>query len=592
MPDNINAWDEEYDVVVVGSGAGGLTAAICAHDLGLKALVVEKSDLYGGTSAISGGGIWIPDNYQIPGLGAEDSEEKALGYIRRVIGAVPDDGRLETYVANGKKMVKYLEDNTQVKFLAQPAYTDYYPEVEGGMPGYRSMDPAPYHAGKLGEEFNRLRPPTSATLMMGRMSMSMKDARVMLTRSPGYIKALMKTMWRYWSDLPWRFKSSRDRYLTLGSALLAALRASMVDRNMALWLNAPMKKLIDDDGNVVGLEVEKDGRSVKVKAKNGVIIAAGGFEHSQEMREKYHPQPSRKEWSATPAGNNTGDGIQAGLSLGAEVASMDLAWWSPTSQAPGSPQATVMFIERALPGSIMVNSAGRRFVNEAGPYDAIGYAMYEADKEEGATAVPCWFIFDTTYRKNYPCGPMLPGYASPDKALPKSLKDNYFFRENSIAELAERIGVDRNGLVNTVEQYNQHAREGEDPEFHKGESLFDRYYGDDNVKPNPCVGPVEKGPFYAVKVNVGDIGTKGGLYTDVNARVLRKDGQPIEGLYSIGNSMASPMMQVYPGAGSTIGPAMTFGYLAANFMKDHPVQTSVQASVLESSKEMNDAVEA
>ena len=349
-----------------------------------------------------------------------------------------------------------------------------------------------------------------------------------------------------------------------------------------------MKELINDGGRVVGLEVEKGGRSVKIKAKNGVIIAAGGFEHNQEMREKYHPQPSNKEWSATPAGNNTGDGIQAGQALGAEVASMDLAWWAPTSRVPGGEQSTVMFIERALPGSIMVNSAGRRFVNEAGPYDAIGYAMYEADKEEGATAVPCWFIFDASYRHKYPCGLMLPGYVNPDKALPKNLKDSYFFRENSIAELAERIGVDKDGLVNTVEQYNRHAREGKDPEFHKGESLFDRYYGDNNVTPNPCVGPVEKGPFYAVQVNAGDIGTKGGLCTDVNARVLKTDGEAIEGLYSIGNSMASPMMQVYPGAGSTIGPAMTFGYLAANYMKDNPVRTRVQ----ESNKEKSDAIEA
>lgn len=586
------AWDETVDVVVVGSGAGALTAALRSHDLGMKVLVVEKSDVYGGTSAISGGGIWIPDNHQISRLGGEDSEEKAVGYIKNIIGHDPADGRIEAFVANAKKMLKYLEDNTRVRYESQPAYADYYPEAEGGLPGYRSMDPLPFDGKKLGDEFDTLRPTTRATLMLGRISMDMKQARVMLTRSPGFLPTTLKVMWRYWTDIPWRFKSSRDRLLMLGNALVGSLRASMIDRNIPLWLNSPMKRLITEGHRVIGIEVEKEGEPLFLKAEKGVILAAGGFEQNQEMREQYLPQPTQREWSATPAGQNTGDAIRAGMEQGADTAYMEHAWWAPSTLPPGAVQSQVLFVERALPGSIMVNSAGKRFCNEAEPYNDIGYDMFRANQKKGVTAAPCWFIFDAQFRSRYPTGPMLPGYAAPDSRLPKHLKkDEYYFREDTIEALAEKIGVDIEGLAETVEQYNANARQGQDPDFNKGKSLFDRYYGDPSNKPNPCNGPLEKGPFYAIKINAGDIGTKGGLKTDVDARVLDKQGQPIAGLYATGNTSASPLAQTYPGAGATLGPAMTFGYLAANHIKN--LQTSTQIKVQKNKqKESGNAVEA
>nr|MDT0252462.1 FAD-binding protein [Endozoicomonas sp.] len=385
----------------------------------------------------------------------------------------------------------------------------------------------------------------------------------------GFLLTNMKIMGRYYGDVFWRFKSKRDRYLTLGNALIAALRASMLDRNISLWLNSPMESLIEENGQVIGIVVNRDGKRLRVKARKGVIIGAGGFESNQAMREQYHPQPSQALWSAAPEGINTGDGIQAGQELGAATALMEHSWWAPTSHVEGETRSRAMFVERALPNCILVNKAGKRFINEAAPYNDFGDGMY------GTESVPCWFVFDAQFRHKYPCGALLPGYAVPDKAVSRRYKD-YYQKAATLKELAENIGVDVEGLQETVTKYNQYSVEGSDPEFGKGDSLFDRYYGDPNVTPNPCLGPLEKGPFYAVKINIGDIGTKGGLVTNVDGQVLREDGEAIPGLYAIGNTSASVMKQTYPGAGSTIGPAMTFGYLSAN----HIAQRQVDARIV------------
>jgi 3-oxosteroid 1-dehydrogenase len=560
MSANSPKWDQNCDVLVVGSGAGAMAAALRAHDLGLKVLVVEKSDRFGGTSAISGGGIWIPCNHRIAALGGEDTAEEAIAYIRAVTHGEIDDGRIEAYVEHGHRAIQYLEKNSRVRFEAQTAYADYYPEVPGGKPGYRSMDPAPFDARELGEDFMRLREPSPGTLMLGRMTMTMKEARVLLCRGPGWIGLTMKVLWRYWRDLGWRLRSRRDRFLTLGNALVAALRASLKDRDVPLQLECRLEKLVEEGGRIVGAELLHQGRTLRVETRCGVILGAGGFERNQAMRAQYHPEPSRSDWSATPP-FNTGDAIRAGQALGAHTALMDHSWWAPTTHVEGEEKQRALFVERNLPGCIMVNSAGERFVNEGAPYTDIVYAMY-ASNREGATSVPCWLIFDADYRHKYPCGALLPGYAMPDSRLPSHLK-SYFHKSDSLVELARAIGVNEAGLMRTVERFNPMAVAGSDLDFHKGDSLFDRYYGDPTVTPNPCLAPLVKPPFYAVKVDAGDIGTKGGLLTDVHARVLREDGAPITGLYAIGNSAASMMGRTYPGAGSTIGPAMVFGFRAA-----------------------------
>lgn len=569
-------WDMECDVLVVGSGAGGMTAALRARDLGLDVLLVEKSDRYGGTTAVSGGGIWIPCNHRIAALGGQDSAQEAIRYIRTVSHDLVDDGRVEAYVEHGRRMVEYLEGNSRVRFEAQAEYADYYPEVPGGKPGYRSMDPLPFDARELGEEFARMREPSPGTLMMGRVAMTMKEARVLLCRGPGWVGLTMRILWRYWRDLPARLSSPRDRFLTLGNALIAALRRSLLDRQVPLWLNTSLQELIEEDGRVIGAVLQREGRPVRIHARGGVVIAAGGFERNQAMRSQYHPQPSNTQWTATPP-YNTGDGIRAGQQLGAATALMEHSWWAPSTHVAGEEKARVLFVERNLPGCVMVDSAGQRFVNEGAPYTDIVYAMYAHDSEQ-ARSVPCWMIFDAEFRRKYPCGALLPGYAQPDSRVPKHLQ-GYYHKADSIQALAGEIGVDAAGLARTLERFNRYAVLGQDPDFHKGESLFDRYYGDPHVQPNPCLAPLLKAPFYAVKIDAGDIGTKGGLLTDVHARVLREDGSAIDGLYAIGNSAASMMGATYPGAGSTIGPAMTFGFLAAEHIQQQAGQTRAQPEV-------------
>jgi 3-oxosteroid 1-dehydrogenase len=564
-------------VLVVGSGAGAMTAALRAHDLGLNVLLLEKSAEYGGTSAVSGGGIWIPNNHRIAALGGTDSVEEAIRYLKAVTYGEIDDGRIEAYVEHGREMVEYLEQRSQVRFEAQPSYADYYPEMEGGKSGYRSMDPQPFDAAELGEEFLRMRPPSPGTLMMGRMAMTMKEARVLLCRGPGWLGLTLRVIWRYWRDREGRRLSRRDRFLTLGNALIGALRASLLDRALPLWLNCALEELIVEEGRVSGVLASREGRPLRIKARHGVILAAGGFERNQAMREQYLPQPSQSTWSATPP-NNTGDAIRAGQAIGANTGLMGHSWGAPTTHVAGEEKQRALFVERTLPGCVLVNSAGQRFVNEAAPYTDIVYAMY-ANNREGAVSVPCWMVFDAEFRRKYPCGALLPGYAQPDWQLPKHLR-GYFHKAPSLEALAGQIGVDPAGLARSVERFNAMAVQGRDEDFHKGESLFDRYYGDPNVQPNPCLAPLHKGPFYAVRIDAGDIGTKGGLLTDVHARVLHVDGQPITGLYAIGNSAASMMGRTYPGAGSTIGPAMTFGYLAANHIQSCR-STAVSAAQLQ-----------
>lgn len=561
MNDAVIRWDECCDVLVIGSGAGGMTAALRARDLGLDTLLIEKSDEYGGTSAVSGGGIWIPCNHRIRALGGEDSAAEAIAYIRAVTRGEIDDGRIEAYVAHGREMVEYLELHSHVRFEAQPQYADYYPEVPGGKSGYRSMDPLPFDAALLGGEFLRMRAPSPGTLMMGRMAMTMKEARVLLCRGKGWLGLTLRVLWRYWRDREGRKLSRRDRFLTLGNALVGGLRCSLLERNVPLWLNCALEELIIEGERIAGVRVRRDGQSITIKASHGVIVAAGGFERNQAMRDAYLPQPSQAQWSATPP-HNTGDGIRAGQAVGAQTALMGHSWWAPTTHVQGEEKQRALFVERTLPGCILVDAAGQRFVNEAAPYTDIVYAMYAHDRE-GACSVPCWMVFDARFRSKYPCGALLPGYAQPDWQVPAHLR-GYYHKAPSLAALAAQIGVDGAGLERTVTRFNGMAAEGRDADFGKGESLFDRYYGDPGVQPNPCLAPLLKAPFYAVRVDAGDIGTKGGLLTNVHAQVLHADGQAIPGLYAIGNSAASMMGRTYPGAGSTIGPAMTFGYLAAN----------------------------
>lgn len=547
-------WDHEVDFLIVGSGSGAMTAALTAYDRGAKPLLIEKTDRYGGSSAMSGGGLWVPCNHLMDSVGIKDNPEDAWTYLKGTVGDVVPEDRLRAYLKHSPEMVKYLMDHTQVHFVALPEYADYYPNVAGSRPGGRCIEPDSFHAGCLGDEFLRLREQNVQMLIMNRIFMTVLEARILLTKAPGANALTMKLMGRYWFDLPWRFKSKRDRNLAMGNALIGMLRRSMMDRGIPLWLNTPAKELVVEGGRVVGVVAEKEGRPMRIGASKGVLLASGGFEGSQEMREKYLPKPTKVEWSCANK-KNTGDGINMGLKVGAAIDLMDDGWWGPSTLVPGEEHARILVIEKSLPGGIIVNKKGERFVNEASAYIDVVNAMY-AKNLPGAESVPAYLIFDATFLKKYPVGPLLPGGKWP--RIP-----NYLVQSDTIEGLAAQVGIDAAGLKATVTKFNGYAQTGKDPDFNRGETVFDKYYGDANVKPNPCLGPIEKPPFYCLITYPGELGTKGGLKADARARVLNEAGQPIPGLYATGNTSAAAMGRTYPGAGATIGPSMTFGYIAA-----------------------------
>ncbi|MES2262801.1 MAG: FAD-dependent oxidoreductase [Pseudomonadota bacterium] len=553
----------EADVIVVGSGGGAMLAACRAADNGLSVLVVEKCGLYGGTTAISGGGIWIPCNHLGEAAGASDNLEQALTYVRACVGPNMSEPRVRAYLQAGPRLVRYLHDKTQVRFTALPNYADYFQHNPGAKPGFRSLDPAPFDAARLGDELALQRPPLAATLIAGRLSMTQIEARTILGKHPGWMLTLARIGLTYLFDLGWRRRTSGDRRLTLGAALMASLRASLQDRGVPLLLNTPLTELTYKDGRVTGVLVERNGEIVRLTARKGVILAAGGFEWNQQMREQYLPQPTRAEWSVTPPHANTGDAIRAGQAVGAKLDLMGYMWGVPAVQVPGMPHTHPIFVERSLPGGLIVDAKGKRFINENMAYSEFVQTMYRRHQEGQVATVPVWMVFDARFRKNYPFGPFLPGSVMPDSRLSPTLRE-ILHRADTLDQLAGKIGVDPSTLRDSVEGMNRAAASGIDTEFGKGDNVFDTYYGDITVKPNPCLAPLVQGPYYAIKLVPGDIGTKGGLQTDPQARVLGADGQAIPGLYAIGNCSAAVMGTTYPGAGSTIGPAMVFGMLAAD----------------------------
>jgi 3-oxosteroid 1-dehydrogenase len=553
-----------WDVIVVGSGAGAMTSALIAADQGLSVLVVEKSDKFGGTSAISGGGIWIPNNHHYRARGGKDSYDKALQYIMSAAGGRTREDKVRAYLDHAPKMISYLEDRSRVRYAVAEKYPDYYQHLPGALAGGRSLDPELFDTSVLGDELENLRRPSPATLLMGRISWTARDAHVAMARERGWRLKVLGMILRYKLDFKWRRKSKFDRRAGLGSSLVCALRASLMDRKVPLWLKTEFRDLVLENGRVTGIEVVREGREMTLSARRGVILGAGGFEQNQALREKYLPQPTKAQWSATPAGNNTGAALEAGIAAGAATDLLEWAWWAPTIPVVGEDKPRGIFAERAFPGSIVVNRLGRRFCNEAQGYLEFGDAMYRDREASGGGNVPAWCIFDAHFRFNYAMGPLMPAQIMPDSRLRREWRGTVYWKADTLDELARQIGVDPAGLAATVAKVNDYARTGRDEAFGRGDSVFDRYYGDVNVKPNPCLAPIAKGPFYAMRMDAGDIGTKGGLLTDAHARVVRPDGSPIEGLYAIGNTSASVMGVAYPGAGATIGPAMTFGYIAAH----------------------------
>ncbi len=544
------AWDVEVDFLVVGSGAGGLTAALTAHAEGMQTLVVEKSPYYGGSSARSGGGLWVPNNHLMRAARVKDSFAQAMTYMQATVGDAVPRKKQWMFVQLAPVLLQWLDGHTWVRFQYMPGYPDYYPDRPGAVPQGRSVEPRPFDGRLLGPELARLNPPAVPTRGLAITSRAYRDLVLIRRTWRGKVQALRVGL-RFLLD-----RLTRRTTLTMGQALIARLRYTMLHWDIPLWLESPLIDLVLEGGRVTGAVVRREGKALRIAARRGVLLAAGGFPHNPEMRQRYLPAPTDTAWSVAHRGN-TGDAIQIAVHYGAATALMDEAWWGPVSLPPDLESAFFHVSERALPGSIMVNRRGRRFVNEAAPYIDVVHAMYERHRPEDPH-IPAYFIFDHRYRKRYPFGTLFPGVP-----LPEAYQQGYVAVASTLEELAQALGIDPQGLVAEVERFNAMARRGRDEDFHRGESAYDRYYGDPTVRPNPNLAPIAEPPFYGVSFYPGDIGTKGGLVTDEHARVLGANGAPIPGLYATGNTTASVMGRSYPGPGATLAPAMVFGYVAA-----------------------------
>jgi 3-oxosteroid 1-dehydrogenase len=555
VTESAREWDHVVDLAVVGSGAGGLTAGLIAHDAGLRTLVLEKSDFYGGSSAMSGGVLWVPNNPLMRTAGLHDSADDALAYLCEESGGRVGLERLRKFVNASPKMVEYLLRHSRLRLNLHADYPDYHPNARGGRVGGRSIEPRPLDGAVLGPELAQLRPPHPSEVALGRVALSLTEARLVAGGSLRGKALLARWLVAELADArAWRLR--RPRRLTLGNALVGRLRWSLLDRDVPLWRRTVVRRLVTADHAIVGIDAELNGRAIRIGARHGVLLASGGFDHSAGMRRRFQHPGVCSGWSA---GNpeNVGDGLRLGLEVGGQLELMDQAWWTPTLRVPDEPVGWPVIFEKALPGSILVDRNGCRFTNEAASYSDVVLGMFAS----GASSA--FLIFDARFRREYPCGPILPGWIQPDWSLPERYTRRLLRRATTLAGLASQLGILPETLCQSVESFNRNARIGRDPDFKRGDSVYDRYWGDSRCKPNPCLARLEKPPFYAVEVHPGDLGTKGGLVTDAHARVLDASGDAIDGLYATGNCTASVMGNGYPGAGATLAPAMTFGYIAA-----------------------------
>jgi 3-oxosteroid 1-dehydrogenase len=540
----------EFDMVVAGSGAAGMTAALTAAQHGLSVVVIEKTGSFGGSTARSGGGIWAPGNVVLRRAGVADTPEQARAYLEHVAGADVAAARREALLEHGPAMLELVLAHTPLRLRWVPGYADYYPEAPGGVAAGRSIEPVPFDGRALGGELAHLARPYLP--MPDGVAITQADYR-WLSLGPRHPRAMLagaKVAGR-----AARHRLLGHRMISLGQALAAGLRAGLLASDVPVWLNTPLTGLEVRDGRVTGIRATRDGEPVLIRARRGVLVATGGFERNEEMRRRYQRAPIGTQWTTGGPGN-TGDGIRVGQELGAATGLMDDAWWGPSIPLPGGPYFCLA--ERSLPGCILVNGAGQRFVNESAPYVDAVHAMYEGNTLQNPH-IPAWLIFDQRYRDRYVFAGL-----PPRRALPRRWYDaGAVVRADDLAGLAAAAGVDAEGLAKTVARFNDFAAAGRDEDFGRGDSAYDRYYGDPRLRANPNLAPLDRPPFYGVKIVPGDLGTKGGLRTDERARVLREDGTPVEGLFAAGNASAAVMGHSYAGAGATIGPAMTFGYIAA-----------------------------
>ena len=553
---------EIHDVIVVGSGAAGAMAALRAAELGLRPVIIEKAHKFGGTSAASGGVLWIP-NHGLENNG--DSREQALQYLGKLVSGPIQHDRLEAYVDEGPRMVGFMRSLGIAVMPAQ--WPDYFPDVPGARSD-RSIICPTFDGRELGQQFTLMREQYTRFKLLNRYSMDLAEFFALSSRARGWIFTLLKILWRYWADLGTRRITRRDRRFTSGAALMGQIYKRVFEHDIEVRLDTRLDELLVAEGRVAGVRVSHFGRRYEIKALHGVVVCAGGFEWNQALRDRFFPVPGLTRHSSTPEDANRGEALLAGLQIGAATEHTESGWWIPTMHMPMPAVSNFEEIHQAAfdvgrPHSVCVNRDGVRFVDEACGYDDFGKAMVTDQLKTGSNC-PCWLVFDASFRARFSAGGFMPTGLLPDRRIPPDWWDHYIFKAETVGALAEKIQVPAEALARSIANINKFSRTGKDSEFGRGGNAYDRFFGDPTVKPNPSLAPIETAPFYAVPINLGDLGTKGGLKCDARARVLRPDGQPIPNLYAAGNASGCPFGNCYPGAGGTIGPALTFGYIAAN----------------------------
>lgn len=546
-------WDRSVDLLIAGSGGGGMVAGLATLDRGLEPLIVEKQALVGGSTGLSGGIVWMPNNPLMRAEGVADSHEDGLAYLADVvgdIGAPSSPARREVFLTVGYEMINFLV-RKGVRLIRCDGWSDYYPNRKGGNAFGRAVEGIPYDAAELGGWSDKVQPPLAKNYGFVVLTNELRSVQY-YNRSPRAFAVATRVFLRTAAA-----RLRRRRILTNGASLIAQMLKALIelaDGQPPLWTNAALDDLVFEDGRVVGARVIRDGTPLNVEARRGVLLAAGGFGHNAEMRRRYSgDQPNEARWSIANAGD-TGEVLQAAMRLGAKTDLLDEAWWLPSVFiANGGAAAASLGSGRQRPGAIYVDSTGRRFCNESNSYVEVGKAMY-ANK-----AVPCWMIFDDGYVRRYVAG------TNPFKRrLPSGLiESGAVKRGDTLADLAHQIDLPADELARTIQRFNRFAAKGQDPDFGRGQSAYNDCLGDPGHRPNAAVGPLDRAPYYATRVFPADVGTCGGVITNEHAQVLDEQDLVIEGLYATGNTTATVMGRTYPGAGASIAGSMVFGYVAA-----------------------------
>lgn len=560
IPAGPTAVDTEVDLLVIGSGTG-MAAALAAHELGLSTLVVEKTSTVGGSTARSGGAFWIPANPALAEDGAADSLARAREYLAAVVGDTTPEQRWLAFLEHGPAAVAMLGRTTPMKFFWAKGYSDYHPENPGGSSQGRTCECTPLDVTEaLGEERGRLRPgPLAAPIPMPVTGADYKWLNLM-AKAPA--KALPRIVKRALQGVGGLV--IHREYAAGGQALAAGLFSGLIRAGIPVWTNTSVVDLIVEDARVTGAVLDQRGTTVSVRARRGVVLAAGGFDHDLQMRQA-HQSPSLTHDVSLGAEGNTGDAIKLAQRYGADIDLMDQSWWFPAVAPMGEDAPQVLLAERSLPGSFMVDQYGRRFINEADDYMTFGQGVL-AREQAGDPVEQMWLVFDQAYRNSY----VMAGVLFPRMPIPQAWYDAGIAAKGSdAATLARAAGLPEGTFVEALQRFNTLAANGNDEDYHRGESAYDRYYGDPTVTPNPNLRPL-RGMLYAVKVVLSDLGTCGGVRADERGRALRADGSPVEGLYAIGNTAANAFGACYPGAGATIGQGLVYGYIAARDAAGHP----------------------